>query len=44
MMVEIAILGQRIIRSSLIDMRKNYERHFQVAGDWFYNFIYSLMS
>lgn len=40
MMAGIAIPGQRIIRSSLIDMRKNYERHFQVAGDWFYNFLY----
>ncbi|MBU5488411.1 glycosyltransferase [Clostridium sp. MSJ-8] len=40
MMAGIAIPGQRMIRSSIIAMRKNYERHFQVAGDWYNNFLY----
>jgi glycosyltransferase involved in cell wall biosynthesis len=41
MMAGIAIPGQRIVRSSVLKQGKKYRRSFQVAGDWFDNFLYS---
>lgn len=42
MMAGIAIPGQRIVRRSVFNAIGKYGRIFQVAGDWYDNFLYSL--
>jgi glycosyltransferase involved in cell wall biosynthesis len=43
MMAGIAIPGQRMVRRSVLDIVEKYFRQFQVAGDWYDNFLYSLV-
>ena len=42
MMAGIAIPGQRMVRRTVITKIGKYGRLFQVAGDWYDNFLYSL--
>ncbi|MCI8645992.1 MAG: glycosyltransferase family 2 protein [Firmicutes bacterium] len=42
MMAGIAIPGQRVVRKSVLNQVKPYLREFQVAGDWYDNFLYAL--
>jgi len=41
MMAGIAIPGQRMTRRTILNCTTKYSRTFQVAGDWFDNFLYS---
>ena len=41
MMAGIAIPGQRIIRREVSNKIKKFHRTFEVAGDWFDNFMYA---
>ncbi len=43
MMAGIAIPGQRMIRRTVLTTVGKYGRIFQVAGDWYDNFLYSLV-
>lgn len=43
MMAGIAIPGQRMVRQSVPRKLKIYLRQFQVAGDWYNNFLYTLV-
>ena len=43
MMAGIAIPGQRMIRKTALNKLKIYIREFQVAGDWYNNFLYTLV-
>lgn len=43
MMAGIAIPGQRMVRRTVLDTASKYARIFQVAGDWYDNFLYSLV-
>ena len=40
MMAGIAIPTQKMIDRSLLEAGKYYDKNFQIAGDWFYNFLY----
>lgn len=42
MMAGIAIPGQRIVRKNVLNQMEPYLREFQVAGDWYDNFLYAL--
>jgi glycosyltransferase involved in cell wall biosynthesis len=42
MMAGIGIPGQRMIRRSLLGKIGAYQRTFQVAGDWYDNFLYTM--
>lgn len=43
MMAGIAIPGQRMVRRTILPKVAKYWREFQVAGDWYSNFLYSLV-
>lgn len=43
MMAGIAIPGQRVVRRNVLNQVKPYLREFQVAGDWYDNFLYALV-
>lgn len=43
MMAGIAIPGQRIFRRSALRATDGYQRTFNVAGDWYYNFLASMV-
>jgi hypothetical protein len=42
MMTGIGIPGQRMIRRSILNVIYAYRRTFQVAGDWYDNFLYTM--
>lgn len=42
MMAGIAIPGQRMVRKTSLDKVRMFMRQFQVAGDWYDNFLYAL--
>lgn len=42
MMAGIAIPGQRMVRRTILNKIGKYSRQWQVAGDWYDNFLYSL--
>lgn len=43
MMAGIAIPGQRMVKRTVLTTVGKYSRIFQVAGDWYDNFLYSLV-
>ena len=44
MMAGIAIPGQRMVRRTILPKVDRHWRGFQVAGDWYNNFLYSLVA
>ncbi len=44
MMAGIAVPGQRMMRQSVFHKTDPYARQFTIAGDWFYNFLYSMVA